>query len=265
MSKMLKVVILTTNLPEDTWLINKLADVCEIKGIVLPTGRRWKEYGVANVLRKRLRRFGLITVTNQALLILYRILFEQRKDKKLLSQIFNQKPYDHIEKKDLDILRVDDINTEEVSNFIRLKAPEIVVVSAAPLLKEIIIQSVEGRIINLHPGFAPQYRGRYGSFWPIYNKEPEMVGTTIHFIDKGIDTGAILLQQRVYFDQGDTVKTITYKQHKVGVNLMIRCLKEFNTLAAKAYHKTNCPSKNYYAAGLTHYLKAKRWRKKNKI
>ena len=258
----LRIVILTTKLPEDIWLINNLADICNIEGIVLPIGKRWKEFGVVNVLKKRIRRFGFFGVANQALLILYRLLLERRKDKKSLAKIFTQKSCDRIEKKDLNVLEVDDINSEQVTNFIRSKNPDVVVVSGTPLLKESVIQSVTGRMINLHPGFAPQYRGRYGSFWPIYNKEPELVGATIHFIDKGIDTGAILIQQQVAFDNSDTLKTITYKQHETGVRLLVKCLADFNNIAAQAFHKTWCPSKNYYAPGLIHYLKAKRWLKK---
>ena len=73
MNKKLRVVILTTKLPEDIWLINKLAEVCHVEGIVLPIGKRWKEFGVINVLRKRIRQFGILSVINQALLIFYRL------------------------------------------------------------------------------------------------------------------------------------------------------------------------------------------------
>ena len=259
MHKSLRVVILTTKLPEDIWFINKVSDVCSIEGIVLPKGRRWKEYGIINVLKKRIRHFGIFYVANQALLILYRLLFEQRKDKMILKEIFTQKPYDHIEKKDLDIFEVDNINSEEVIKFIQNKDPEIILVSGTPLLKKPIIQLAGRKLVNLHPGFAPQYRGRYGAFWPIYNKEPQFVGTTVHFIDNGIDTGAILAQESVDFGVSDTLKTITYKQQKVGVDLIMKCITDFDKIVSHAYYKAGHPSKNYYVPGLTHYLKAKKW------
>ena len=124
-----------------------------------------------------------------------------------------------------------DINTEEVRDFIRSKAPQLVVVSGAPLLKKIIIDAVEGRIINLHPGYAPEYRGRYGAYWPVYNKEPELVGVTVHFVDSGIDTGKILLQQQIDFNPNDTLKIVTYKQQATGVALLVKCLSEFDKIA----------------------------------
>lgn len=255
----LRIVILTSRLPEDIWLINKIADVCQVEGIVFPSGKRYREYGLVHIIKKRIRKIGLLALANQTLLIMYRIVFESRRYKQARKEIFSDKPTEYIERKDIDILKVKDINTEEVRDFIRSKAPQLVVVSAAPLLKKIIIDAVEGRIINLHPGYAPEYRGRYGAYWPVYNKEPELVGVTVHFVDSGIDTGKILLQQQIDFNPNDTLKIVTYKQQATGVALLVKCLSEFDKIAPAAYHKNNSPSKNYYAMGLTHYLKARKW------
>jgi methionyl-tRNA formyltransferase len=214
------------------------------------------------VLKNKLRRFDMLGLANQGLLFLYRKIFESKKDEKAAKKIFVGKPNSFIERSDIDVLEVRDINCELVSDFLVSKAPRLVVVSGAPLLRRRVLQAAEGRIINLHPGYAPEYRGRYGCFWPIYNKEPDLVGTTIHFIDSGIDTGAILAQEKVRFNPDDTLKTITYRQHREGTVLMVRCLQQFDSLAVKAYHKTGCPSKNYLSIGLTHYLKGKRWLKR---
>lgn len=257
-----RVVIITTKLPEDIWLINKLADVCQIEGIVLPSGTRYREYGLVHVLKQRLPRNNPITLANQALLILYRLIIENRRNERAVKEIFSGKRTDYIEKRDIDIFEVEDVNSEAVKNYILSKAPQLVVVSAAPLLKKRIIEAAKGNIINLHPGFAPQYRGRYGAYWPIYNKEPELVGVTVHYINRGIDTGAILLQQQVNYNPDDTLKTVMYKQHKTGVDLLVKCLTQFDKIAPLAYHKKDCTSKNYNAMGLTHYLKARRWLKR---
>ena len=216
MSGPLKVVIITTKLAEDIWLINRVADVCDIQGIVLPAGTRYREYGLLHVLKNRIRRIGIIRLIDQALLVLYRYVFESRRDKRKEKELFSSKPSTYIEKNDAEILEVEHVNSDEVCNFIMSKKPQLVVVSAAPLLSKKVIGAAEGRIINLHPGLAPQYRGRYGSFWPIYHKEPELVGVTIHFIDEGVDTGAILLQQQVKFRPEDTLRTVTYRQHELG-------------------------------------------------
>jgi folate-dependent phosphoribosylglycinamide formyltransferase PurN len=259
MNKPLKVVVMTTKLPVDIWLINKIADVCQIEGIVLPVKARFKEFTILPTLKKRLRQAGLIGVLNQASLLLYRLVFERRKDKKALAAIFTDKTYKYIENTDVDTLEVEDLNTKEVINFLSAKSADLVVINGTPLLKKPVIEAAKGNIINLHSGFAPQYRGRYGAYWPIYYREPELVGVTIHFLNGGVDTGAILLQQLVEYDPEDTLRIINYKQQRTGVNLLIKCLSQFDEIAPLAYHKEGCVSKNHRAMGLTHYLKARRW------
>jgi hypothetical protein len=69
------------------------------------------------------------------------------------------------------------------------------------------------------------------------------------------------MRQLVNYDPGDNLRTIAYKQHKVGGELLVKCLTQFEMFAPNAYHETDCPSKNYRAPGLTHYLKARRWLK----
>jgi folate-dependent phosphoribosylglycinamide formyltransferase PurN len=254
-----RIVILTSKLPEDIWLVNSIAEVSQVVGIVLPVKSRYKVFSLLQVLKKRTRQLGILPVIDQALLILYRLIFERSRDEKALKQIFTGKSCRYIEDKNVDMIEVEDINCEEVGKFAAARAPDLVVVSGTPILKKGTIKAINGKIINLHPGMAPEYRGRYGAFWPIYNREPELVGVTVHFLDEGIDTGRILLQQRINYDPADTLKTIAHRQHRAGVELLVQCLTNFDAIAAKAYQKTGCPSHNYLAPGITHYFRARRW------
>jgi folate-dependent phosphoribosylglycinamide formyltransferase PurN len=51
-------------------------------------------------------------------------------------------------------------------------------------------------MINAHTSILPEYRGSRSEFWQCYNEDYRNVGITIHFIDKGIDTGKILFQKQ---------------------------------------------------------------------
>ena len=264
MKERLKVLVLSSKLPEDIWLINKIADHCDIQGIVFPKGERFDEFGVLQVLKKTLKRSGLLETINQSLMYIYRKLLEDRRDEREMKKLFADKSCCQIEQEGIDTLYVEDINAEEVVEFLQQHTPELVVASGTSILKQHILEATDSPIINLHPGLAPQYRGRYGSCWPIYNQEPELVGVTIHFVDKGIDTGAILTQGRVEYEWCDYAKTITYKQHKLGGELMVECLQNFEEFSQNASRKTDCPSKNYRTMGLCQYLKAKKWLKQNR-
>ena len=67
--------------------------------------------------------------------------------------------------------------------------PDVVLVFGTGLLKPPLIDAVPGRILNIHLGLSPYYRGAGTNFWPLVNGEPEYCGATIHYLDAGVDTG----------------------------------------------------------------------------
>ncbi len=61
--------------------------------------------------------------------------------------------------------------------------------------------------INCHAGLLPFYRGRSVLNWALINDEPEF-GVTVHFIDEGIDTGDIILQERLAITDDDDYESL---------------------------------------------------------
>jgi len=64
------------------------------------------------------------------------------------------------------------------------------------------------RAINLHPSLLPWNRGAHSNFWSFLEDTPK--GVTIHIIDEGIDTGDILLQKKIKFDQSKETLRSSY-------------------------------------------------------
>ena len=60
------------------------------------------------------------------------------------------------------------------------------------------LEAFPGKIINLHLGLSPFYRGSATLFWPFVNRELEYLGTTIHLATSKVDAGEILA--RIYSD-----------------------------------------------------------------
>jgi hypothetical protein len=59
-----------------------------------------------------------------------------------------------------------------------------------------VIDAVPAGIVNVHPGPLPSYRGLYAPFWQVLNGETRLAAT-LHAIDPGIDTGAIIAEHHV--------------------------------------------------------------------
>jgi methionyl-tRNA formyltransferase len=88
------------------------------------------------------------------------------------------------------------INDEDAIDEMARLEPDVVLVFGTGLLRLPIIERFVGRVINLHLGLSPYYRGAGTNFWPLVNREPEYVGATIHYLDAGIDTGPMIAHAR---------------------------------------------------------------------
>lgn len=62
-----------------------------------------------------------------------------------------------------------------------------------------VIQSLRGRIVNLHASFLPWNRGASPNFWSFVEDTPK--GVSIHFMDEGLDTGDLIAQEKLIFDE----------------------------------------------------------------
>ena len=94
-------------------------------------------------------------------------------------------------------------NDPAVIDAIRQARPDVVLVFGTGLLKRPLLEAFAGRLINIHLGLSPYYRGAGTNFWPLVNREPEFCGATIHFLDEGVDTGPIIAHVRPEIRPGD--------------------------------------------------------------
>ena len=121
---------------------------------------------------------------------LYRIFRPARGLKDLAQSL--QIPYYYMDKGS-------DINLQ---NWVKNLNPDLIFIfGMSQLLSAKIFNIPKYGTINLHPSMLPEYRGPNPDFWQYYNMEMNP-GVTIHFIDKGEDTGDILLQERTHIPLG---------------------------------------------------------------
>jgi folate-dependent phosphoribosylglycinamide formyltransferase PurN len=119
------------------------------------------------------------------------------------------------------------LNTDETVAFLKGQRPDVLLVYGTNLIKPPLLDAFEGRMINMHLGLSPYYRGTATNFYPLVNDEPEFVGATIHLIDAGIDSGAIVHQARPEIVADDTPHTVGCKAIIAGVAKIIQSLAEY--------------------------------------
>ncbi|MCH7813846.1 MAG: hypothetical protein IID40_07475 [Planctomycetes bacterium] len=118
------------------------------------------------------------------------------------------------------------LNTPATLSFLRSCGVEAVAVYGTGLIKSPLLEAYAGRLINLHLGLSPYYRGTATNFYPLVNDEPEYVGATIHLIDLGIDSGAIVHHARPEITADDQPHTVGCKAILAGVAKLVQALLE---------------------------------------
>ena len=97
-----------------------------------------------------------------------------------------------------------------------------------------ILENEKCPIINLHISFLPFNRGAHPNFWSFYEQTPS--GVTIHQVDDGIDTGDIICQKEIEFDNGETTFIDTYNRLRCEVEMLF--LEWKNEIISKNYTTT---------------------------
>ena len=89
-----------------------------------------------------------------------------------------------------------------------MEADLVVLAGFLVVIPEKMIEAYRNRIINIHPSLIPAFcgTGYYGLkvHEAALEKGVKVVGATVHFVDEGTDTGAIILQKAVAVEKGDT-------------------------------------------------------------
>ena len=96
-----------------------------------------------------------------------------------------------------------------------LEAQQIDLVCLAGYMKIVgptLLGAYEGRIINIHPAYLPEFPGAHGieDAWQAGVSES---GVTVHWVDSGVDTGKIIQQVRVPRLETDTLESFEERIH----------------------------------------------------
>tara|TARA_B100000575_G_scaffold290234_1_gene293519 strand:- start:2249 stop:3031 length:783 start_codon:yes stop_codon:yes gene_type:complete len=86
-----------------------------------------------------------------------------------------------------------DLNGIDSNVFKEALRSDIFVVFGASYIKGWLVDFlIEKKALNIHLGISPYYRGTACNFWALYDENFSHVGSTIHYLSKGLDNGRIL-------------------------------------------------------------------------
>lgn len=125
----------------------------------------------------------------------------------------------------------------------------IVVVAFGQIIPEEILNLPPYGCINVHASLLPKYRGAAPIQWAVINGEQESGVTTMR-MDAGLDTGDMIMKERVPLAEDETGGSLFDKLNSVGADLLIRTLEALENKTAR-FEAQPAESPTAYAGMLT--------------
>ena len=200
MKAMARIVILCGGAPRHVYVANRLCRSLDVQAIVQEVGRRITPAKLASLTKPEVaaRKIG-------------RWLRDRRRyvGNPEARFVFGEAEV-RLDRPDL-VQRAEHINDRAVFDTVQRLAPDAVAVFGTSLIRPPLLGQGRLGMLNLHGGLSPDYRGADCTFWALYNGEPEQVGCTLHFINAGIDTGALIAHVCPEVHDGDDELTLFWR------------------------------------------------------
>lgn len=187
-----RVVVLCGGAPRHVYVANRLCRTLDVAAIVQEVGRRVTPAKLAALTRPE------VATQKIGRWLRDRKRYAGNREAKF----FFGEAESRLDRPDL-LQRAEHVNDPAVVDTMRRLAPDVIAVFGTSLIKPPLLGQGALGMLNLHGGLSPDYRGADCTFWALYNGEPSQVGCTLHFINAGIDTGALIAHVRPEVRDGD--------------------------------------------------------------
>lgn len=174
------------------------------------------------LMRRRMQKFGVTFFLSQLIFqILQRVIFKfsESRVKELVGDFrrFERFSPDNV-----------DTNINEANlSYLLDKKVDLIILSGTRILSPKTLSSIEPiRIINIHAGITPKYRGVHGGYWSLANHDRENFGATIHFVDTGVDTGGVISHVRLVPTKKDNFSTYPLLQQASAIDELLDIIPE---------------------------------------
>lgn len=112
---------------------------------------------------------------------------------------------------------------EEYNRILEIKPDIIITCAYGQIIPKILLDLPKLKCVNVHASLLPKYRGGAPIHASILNGD-EYTGITIMYMDKGMDDGNIITQEKIKIENDDNINTLSDKLSILGAELLIKTL-----------------------------------------
>ncbi len=241
------VVLLTTSGDLCTIVVNGLAQRIGALTVIEEVPERRAE-----LIKRRVRLCGRVAVAGQLMCGLLQRFGRQRRQARL-EAIWREHGLDPKPNAVITVHRVPSVNSAECRALLGSMKPAVVAVYSTRIIGKATREATRAPFINYHAGINPKYRGQHPGYWALANGDEENYGVTIHIVDRGVDTGPVLYQERLKRDARDTIGTYQHAQAAVALPLFARAIEDARAGRLQP-HKVDLPSQLWFPPTIWSYL-----------
>ncbi len=147
----------------------------------------------------------------------------------------------------LKILQPEKLKNETFLEEYRALQPDLNIVVAFRMLPKVVWDFPKHGTFNLHASLLPQYRGAAPINYAIMNGETE-TGVTTFFINEDIDTGHIILQEKINIVSTENAGSLHDKLMTIGADLVVKTVELINAGDVKTIHQASILPENIKSA-----------------
>jgi folate-dependent phosphoribosylglycinamide formyltransferase PurN len=247
------IVVLTVPSPHSWTIVNAVVD--RFGPVTILTEEREPK---RDLIRKRMRRQGLVAVLGQIGFVLLQKLIEKRAQTRI-AEIVSSMKLNVDEPKGCEIIPVRSVNSMACRAALAMLDPKAVLVIGTRIIGKETLAAIKTPVINSHAGWNPKYRGQAGGYWALASGDPEHAGVTVHLVDQGVDTGDILYREHFTATPADSFPTYYYIQAGAARPLVVKALEDALGGSLKPF-RGEPPSNQFYHPTLWGYLRTA-WRR----
>ncbi len=204
------------------------------------------------IIRRRIRLNGFFAALGQAVLG-FALRALARRQKPRLNEIVQKNNFSLMANPDVTVHKVPSVNSEACRKLLASLKPDVVAVYGTRIIAKQTLGCVKAPFINYHAGTNPKYRGQHPAYWARASRDEENAGVTIHLVDEGVDTGEVLYQAPVSYDDNDTIMTYQYVQAGIAIPLFARSIRDALTKGLMT-RQVSLPSKKWFPPTVWRYL-----------
>jgi methionyl-tRNA formyltransferase len=213
----MKVTLFTSNNHRHNYFINLLSTTCDELWVV-------QECKNLSIEKK-------LNVPDNSETIKAYFCYVKEAENKIFKKEYLNKNFNNVKKLPILYGELNNLSLSYLNNF--LKSDIYIVFGSSYIKGKLVDFLVSHKAINIHAGVSPYYRGSDCNFWALYDNNSHLVGSTIHFLSKGLDSGPILYHAMSHVKKNPfeyTMSTLKAAFHSITERIVDNSIFKINPL-----------------------------------